>query len=690
MGGEGLLRSLLVRRNSNTDNITLSLMVFIFNAPPPHTHSERHLRTLLTCVEQSAAPPRNNAALHLAVADEEKNKKQTRMFAGPMARAWRRFVMVAKREHEWLAPFFITVEDRYFTAAARVMLLTMVILMQMFTEALLFDFRFPSSGGTCALSTITEDTALGNVSTTTMYNFTRYNFTNASSVANFTNSSTRGEFVQNGTASTSNFGPAPELTLTDKIGLSCVTAALNVPLAAVCVAAFMKLAMAKKNEHLWERFGIDQLRDTLRTRRRTSPDGVTTTLVSCAGVAFLTKHEPGDSGKESQASVTLTSKTTFDLTLKDGVEHVVLTDSELGTEFTFPAGGGPPRQQNAGPSEACKGWQKALQNAIDTLPRHTHALQGAKAATTGRLRHINRRLRRGHKFGSAADAATLKRLEALSQELAAHASAQLKGVTPRESDNDDTERRKAAEAAAAGSIFRHDDIEFSKALRALMLIDENLTIEEEEDEGGKRLRSCCCRACFQYTVVKERHPISVSGSGLRRGVKWLLFGFMSLWSVACAFYVVLFGFCHGQEATLEWMGVLCSQLIVSALVFRPLTIMAIKAALPAMVIETGLSSAGSDLGSDTNRIAEKGPAKGPAATANAAEVVVEMTSLAASTGRRLAVGTRARLPPFGECTVVAAPRPDDGVVAVELDWTLANGGKARAWVPAGRVRVELE
>ena len=52
---------------------------------------------------------------------------------------------------------------------------------------------------------------------------------------------------------------------------------------------------------------------------------------------------------------------------------------------------------------------------------------------------------------------------------------------------------------------------------------------------------------------------------------------------------VLFGFCHGQQATLEWMQILISQLVLSALIVRPGTILVMRALVPTACIETGLA-----------------------------------------------------------------------------------------------------
>ena len=64
-----------------------------------------------------------------------------------------------------MSPFFL--DDRFFAPASRAVLLTVIVLTQMFTQAVLFDFRFGDIGqmATCA-NTVTSTT------TTTMDNVT--------------------------------------------------------------------------------------------------------------------------------------------------------------------------------------------------------------------------------------------------------------------------------------------------------------------------------------------------------------------------------------------------------------------------------------------------------------------------------------------------------------------------------------
>lgn len=132
---------------------------------------------------------------------------------------------------------------------------------------------------------------------------------------------------------------------------------------------------------------------------------------------------------------------------------------------------------------------------------------------------------------------------------------------------------------------------FVKKLRQEMLPRSQLLQEAEEDEAGKHLKGqklCCCipmHSVFQCAVVGDRHDIN---DRLRRRKKWFIYTMMSLYAVACAFYVVLFGFCHGQEVTLAWMESLFLQLILSAVLVRPMSIFVQSAILPTISIETGL------------------------------------------------------------------------------------------------------
>ena len=131
--------------------------------------TDERLHTLVECVQEKRMPVRDNGAAHLALlagsAAVARSRPDVppppRLYKTPSDRLWHMFRSSVRRDHEWISPFLL--DDPYFTAAARVVLLTVIVLNQMFTEALLFDFRFPESGsGTCtassSLSTYTTTT----------------------------------------------------------------------------------------------------------------------------------------------------------------------------------------------------------------------------------------------------------------------------------------------------------------------------------------------------------------------------------------------------------------------------------------------------------------------------------------------------------------------------------------------------
>ena len=61
---------------------------------------------------------------------------------------------------------------------------------------------------------------------------------------------------------------AASLTFAEKILLAAVSAVLTVPLVVLCFTSLITLAMSKKNERLWEKFGTQDLGGNLVTRRK--------------------------------------------------------------------------------------------------------------------------------------------------------------------------------------------------------------------------------------------------------------------------------------------------------------------------------------------------------------------------------------------------------------------------------------
>jgi len=108
--------------------------------------TDEHLRTLADCIEKKVAP--NTIRWGVATKNNLQQVESSRVFSTPFQRMWEKFVHAVQKEHEWLAPYTITGNERFFTVPSRVLLLTVILLTQLFTEALFFDYRF---------STTTED-----------------------------------------------------------------------------------------------------------------------------------------------------------------------------------------------------------------------------------------------------------------------------------------------------------------------------------------------------------------------------------------------------------------------------------------------------------------------------------------------------------------------------------------------------
>ena len=325
--------------------------------------------------------------------------------------------------------------------------------------------------------------------------------------------------------------------------------------------------------------------------------------------------------------------------------------------FTFPVG---PTQEDI------DRWMKDIAAAIDSLPGHQHALRSAKEAAAGQLRLVQR-TQKMQQFEAEIDTVALARICTLSERLLKHAEYQLQHVEPKTDENE-----KEVRLQLHDKPFRHDDSQFENQIRSLMFVHKDIVLEQEEDESGKRLKGLC-QFLFKFSVTKNRHDLALKTSeNWRRTTKMIVFVTMSLWSVLCAVYVVLFGFCHGQEATLEWMQLVLSQILVSALLMRPLSIMALKAVLPMACIETGLSLPPLGL----VRVGDLGQKMEE-------EVVVEMVPM--ETKRVVEIGpiglSGALISKRTQCyTESNGATTSVTVLEVELDWKLANGAKATAYV----------
>ena len=133
-------------------------------------------------------------------------------------------------------------------------------------------------------------------------------------------------------------------------------------------------------------------------------------------------------------------------------------------------------------------------------------------------------------------------------------------------------------------MFTQDEPSFQRAIRRRMVPKEELAREDEEDRAGSLIESCFCKLLFAQLVVADRLEITADPDTKKA---WCLQVGMVLLSVGCGIYVILFGFCHGQDVTFGWMESLALQITLSALLFRPATILLMSAILPAATIEAG-------------------------------------------------------------------------------------------------------
>ncbi len=576
-----------------------------------------------------------------------------------------------KLEHEWVAPFAVTVENRYFTSHFRVVLLTFVVLSQMAVEALLYDIRYPESGGTCAA--VAEVWSHRVVNTTSNVSSSAGpGGHNASRVEDTTSATT--------STATSETFPALDTALLERVQIGLISAVLTVPLALLCFSVLLKLAMSEKNRRLWEKFGTSDLGRNLLTIRKMAGSGGddddddddakstpcpqrVVGLTCCGSVAFV---HVGSGGAGHLRSFTLTCRTVAHaaaagskqlevhtrsrrrMTVGEAAHqhvrehkssaHGILLQDPFQGRFWMPCDDANQVAQ----------WVRSLRSIIVRLPDHATATLAAKAAAAGRYRHVQRCWQ---EFSlddtpanpirdNKADRQTLRKLVELCAGLHQHARRQrhlvermlgghrrrapglpsvalaLTGAaaagaagasaasahrvaapTPRfvgktwSGHDAKTPRRPqsihagVAEDAGSQHLFRLQGQHFTAALRQRLLPTAALSQEQAEDAAGAHLTGCL-RWVYQCSVVSERHQIK---ERMQRRKKWCIQGLMSSYSVLCAVYVCLFGFCHGQDATLAWLESLLVQMALSAVVLRPLSILMLSGVLPTVSIEMGLA-----------------------------------------------------------------------------------------------------
>jgi hypothetical protein len=520
------------------------------------------------------------------------------------ARLWHRFKARVRMEHEWIAPFLLTAENKFFTPGARVVLLALVILTQMATDAILFDLRHPETQGTCALvyTNASFQNLTMNVTTVTLNETSPDGTTvNVSSTSNVTDE-------QSAADSMTNFPLAQGLDAQEKLAIAVVSCLLTVPISAMCFAALIKLAQAKKNSHLWARFGTSQLRAELAVRvfslqhsafRRKETDGGADSavcLVACGGVAYVCEEE-------GHTSLTLTCATTIAVIageISDAAQKREARDPVALKNFVVALENPTARFECRTEAEA-QALGRALQTTVNELPLHKTAAKAARAASRARRAHLQR-FRRKYEHQSAQDRrlnpsplrsheqwVDFDALERLSVGLAEHGARQHDVVLQLERHSNH-ENTTAAAATTSGDrntgppLFTQDEPSFQRAIRRRMVPKEELAREDEEDRAGSLIESCFCKLLFAQLVVADRLEITADPDTKKA---WCLQVGMVLLSVGCGIYVILFGFCHGQDVTFGWMESLALQITLSALLFRPATILLMSAILPAATIEAG-------------------------------------------------------------------------------------------------------
>ncbi len=487
------------------------------------------------------------------------------------ARICTRFVRRLRIEHEWIAPCTITSQDSHFSGAARIALLTLTVLFQMAVEALMYDVRNPGTTGTCALQELVT------TNTTNTYDGRGDNVTTVATDSNFPTA-------------------APELALPERIGVALVACLFTVPLAALCFSLLMKLAVAHKNVRLWERFGTQQVYYGLHTIQLAKGGGSLTVTDSCA---FLTTGQ----GKQ----FTLTSATEVDVVDEVGEKTATATGNNLEAGRSLDVMTRRVRvshQRGHITVAATQAAVRRLRRTIHHLPQHKEALAAAESAAVCRLKHI-KRFEKQYKnrpldaldspISCAAHRTCLGALRTVCADLAQHSEQQLAVMSQyrRRLETKGGDSRHAA-GPASGEIFAQPDASFKRRMRE-QLIDtadhHQIVIEHEEDAAGSQLRpGChwngCCRLVFRLTVLADRRDVA-SSQTMHDCQKWCIYIAMAVVSALSAFYVVLFGFCHSQEATHEWMRSLAAQLALSAVLVRPFTILMLSAVLPTASIEAG-------------------------------------------------------------------------------------------------------
>ena len=520
---------------------------------------------------------------------------------GVCSDCWSRFFERVFIEHEWIAPLRVTVEERHFTPAARIMLLTIVIMGQMFVEALLYDLRFPNRGGTCS------GAASYTYATTT--NATNHTFTNGTMQwRNTTNATMELSF------------PLPkDEGNARKLVSSLASCMLTLPIALIVFNLLYKIGMAKKSERLWKRLGTSNLSENLHVVRKFVVESTVNKKIldsfaidhstelckrtvkvgmnACGSTAYIFTVDVDDQGRVLPGHVTkkftLTSRTKILFAQTPSNERVRLTCPKQGT-FVLPCSNG---------KEAAE-WVELLKSMAFPMSGKDYntAARGVTSAAIGTLDHINVFMNtysdyQGDKdkgifnpIRSKTDYATLERLRTMAQEFCINAKGQQsilhtsKEHTQHKGHTGHNVEHDTVGCNAVGHLFGLKNKEFLDSVRSRLLPHQLFLREHREDIVAKRLTSCCCKFFYSFGITSNRLDITMAHQHKKQ--RYLMLG-LGLCNLFFGVYVILFGFCHGPEVTLDWMYRLSLQLVLSALAVRPMAILALSAILPTLVVFSG-------------------------------------------------------------------------------------------------------
>ena len=555
---------------------------------------------------------------------------------GVCSDCWSRFFERVFIEHEWIAPLRVTVEERHFTPAARIMLLTIVIMGQMFVEALLYDLRFPNRGGTCS------GTASYTHATTT--NATNHTFTNGTMQwRNTTNTTMELSF------------PLPkDEGNARKLVSSLATCMLTLPIALIVFNLLYKIGMAKKSERLWKRLGTSNLSENLHVVRKFVVESTVNEKIldsfainhstelckrtvkvgmnACGSTAYIFTVAVDDQGRVLPGHVTkkftLTSRTKILFAQTPSSRQSVRLNCPKQGTFVLPC---------SNVKETAE-WVELLKSmAFPMRGKHYNAAaRGVTSAAIGTLDHINVFMNtysdyQGDKdkgifnpIRSKTDYATLERLRTMAQEFCINAKVQQsilhtstskvrkdrkehkqhKGLTSHNFEHD------TVGCNAVGHLFGLKNKEFLHSVRSRLLPHQLFLREHREDIVAKRLTSCCCKYFYSFGITSNRLDITMAHQHKKQ--RYLMLG-LGLCNLFFGVYVILFGFCHGPEVTLDWMYRLSLQLVLSALAVRPVAILALSAILPTLVVFSGQAlwfkhlekMASSEMSADDNCVVAK-------------------------------------------------------------------------------------